>query len=429
MQGRKQSVRPGPLTGVVLLAIWLVTSGCVGPVAIRSSRMRYNEAMRVTNDEQLLTNLVRLRYADSPIFVDLPTITSQFELAGTGSYNGGYGNQYPGLARLGFGEISVRDAPTLTYQPRQGRDIAKALLNPLSADFFSVVNAGARLDQLLWLTLDDINDVPNAVRATTLDPHAPDDNARFLRGVRLIMEIDDRGGVEIGYETAESTENASDPITARLIEGSDILAAAKDGYSFRTQADGRVVLRKREKELSLKIRDPFTDSPEMREVAQIFHLTPGLSRYKIKSDLQADVANGPPSSERGLPSPLPEADAVHDTIHLNLRSMLQVMTFLSKGVCVPQEHVKKGIVPTIPGPDGRPFDWKTVTAGNFLVASQKHRPRNVEVAIPYRGYWFYIPREDVGSRSILAVLEILFSLQESEDKARGPVLTLPAGGG
>jgi len=109
--------------------------------------------------------------------------------------------------------------------------------------------------------------------------------------------------------------------------------------------------------------------------------------------------------------------------------MLQVMTFLSKGVCVPEEHVKKGIVPTTPGPDGRPFDWKTITAGNFFVASQKHRPRNAEVAIPYRGYWFYIPREDVGSRSILAVLEILFSLQESEDKAMGPVLTLPAGGG
>ena len=33
----------------------------------------------------------------------------------------------------------------------------------------------------------------------------------------------------------------------------------------------------------------------------------------------------------------------------------------------------------------------------------------------------------MNSRSALAVLEILFSLQESDDAATGPVLTLPAG--
>jgi hypothetical protein len=80
-----------------------------------------------------------------------------------------------------------------------------------------------------------------------------------------------------------------------------------------------------------------------------------------------------------------------------------------------------------PGPDGALFDWTRVTAGNFLVSSQKHRPRDAEVAVPYRGYWFYISNEDVNSRAVLSVLEILFALQESEDKSAGPVLTLPVG--
>ena len=86
------------------------------------------------------------------------------------------------------------------------------------------------------------------------------------------------------------------------------------------------------------------------------------------------------------------------------------------------------MAPTTPGPDGRPFDWTRVTAGHFVVAAQKHRPRDAEVAVHYRGYWFYIPREDVNSRAVLAVLEILFSLQESDVKSSGPVLTLPLGG-
>jgi hypothetical protein len=414
---------------IALLAIWIASSGCIGPSAVRTTRLRYNEAMRLTNDEQLLTNLVRLRYADSPVFVDLPTITSQFELGGVGGYNGGYGNQFPGTASLGMGQVTLRDTPTLSYHPRQGREIAKALLNRLTADLVSVVHAGARIDQLLWMTLNDINDVQNAVRATNLVPQMPDDNHEFIRGIRLLAEIDAQGGAEIGFTTTESPETSSDPIPASLLEGRDIVAAAKDGFVFRTQKDGRVVLRKREKELTLKIREPFTHSAEMREMARIFHLNPGQRRYTIKSELIPDTEDETSRDETGLATPLgPLKNSHGDTIYLNLRSILQVMTFLSKGVCVPVEHVEQGIVPMTPGADGRPFDWKSVMAGHFFVASQKRRPHDAEVAIEYRGYWFYIPRQDVNSRSVLAVLEILFALQESDEKTMGPVLTLPAGG-
>jgi hypothetical protein len=50
------------------------------------------------------------------------------------------------------------------------------------------------------------------------------------------------------------------------------------------------------------------------------------------------------------------------------------------------------------------------------------------VAVPYRGYWFYIASDDVKSRAALAILEIVFGLQESDGKNVGPLLTLPVGG-
>ena len=93
-----------------------------------------------------------------------------------------YGNQFPGHTNLGFGELSLRDTPTLSYHPREGREIAKALLTPLSADLLIVVNAGANLEQLLLFSINDINDVPNAPGATTLIPRVPDDNARVPSG-------------------------------------------------------------------------------------------------------------------------------------------------------------------------------------------------------------------------------------------------------
>jgi hypothetical protein len=177
-----------------------------------------------------------------------------------------------------------------------------------------------------------------------------------------------------------------------------------------------MTLLKREKGLYLRVRPPYVNSPEMQEVARIFRLTPGLSAYQIKPELSEEAKSS-------LPSPLGS-----DTIYLNLRSILQMMTFLSKGVCVPEEHVRCRIAPVTPSPDGTPFDWTRVTAGHFFVHSQKHRPRSSEVAIHYRGYWFYIASDDVKSRAALAILEIVFALQESDGKSVGPLLTLPVGG-
>ena len=175
-------------------------------------------------------------------------------------------------------------------------------------------------------------------------------------------------------------------------------------------------LLKREKGLFLRIRPQYVESPEMKEVSRIFHVAPGLSTYQLKSELSEEA-------HRKLPSPLGD-----DTFYMNLRSMLQIMTFLSKGVCVPVEHERSGVAPVTPGPDGQPYDWTRVTAGNFTVHAQKHRPRDAEVAVWYRGYWFYIAPDDVKSRAVLAIVEILFGLQEADGKSVGPLLTLPLGG-
>lgn len=417
-RGRGKTLWRRPFLRVLLLVAALTgASGCVGPKAIRHTRIRYNEVVRDTNDEQLLLNIVRLRYADSPVFIDLPNITSQFEVAGRANYFGGYGNQYRGPANLGFGELSARDTPTLSYHPREGREIAQALLTPLSAELFSVVNAGADVEQLLLLAVNDINDIPNARGATLLTPQVPEDNSEFVRGIRILESIRSRDGTELGIEMDEEPLGSSDPISKNLVQGRDLVSALHDGYVFRARGDGQMTVLKRERELDLRIRPAYVRSPEMEEVARIFDLIPGQNKYRIKSELSEDAS-------RGFPNPLG-----NDTIYLNMRSVLQIMTFLSKGVCVPSEHVQSGIAPVTFRPDGTPFDWTQITAGNFLVHAQKHRPRNAEVAVKYRGYWFYVAVNDVKSRAALSFLEILFTLQESDGKNVGPLLTLPLGGG
>ncbi len=398
---------------MALLAVCLCAAGCVGPKAISHTRIRYNEVYRATNDEQLLLNIVRLRYADSPVFMDLPSITSQFEVAGGAGYSGGLDGQGPGRTNLGSGQLGLRDTPTLSYHPREGREMARGLLTPLATELLRLVNAGANTEQLLLMTVNEINDVSNAARAMAITPKNPDDNLRFREGVDAIVELQRQEAIEMAVGTTEEEDETSDPITAAAVNGRDVLAAAKEGYVYRASGAGRMGLRKREKGLVLRVRPGFVHSPEMMDLARVFGLTPGKDHYRVKSELTDEKSPGPLGNEN---------------IYLNMRSILQVGIFLSKGVCVPREHVLSGVAPSTLGPDGLPYDWTHLTEGIFFVHSGTRRPRDAEVAIYYRDHWFWIDGHDVPSRAALAIFELLFALQESDDRSPGPLLTLPVGG-
>jgi len=54
----------------------------LGPRAVRWERTSYNFAIQATQDAQLLLNLVRLKYRDTPVFLELSSITSLYALEG-----------------------------------------------------------------------------------------------------------------------------------------------------------------------------------------------------------------------------------------------------------------------------------------------------------------------------------------------------------
>ena len=65
---------------VVAIAI-LLASGCAfGPRALECSHRPYNEAVKQVTEEELLLNLVRLRYNDDFIHLDMSSVAAQYEL-------------------------------------------------------------------------------------------------------------------------------------------------------------------------------------------------------------------------------------------------------------------------------------------------------------------------------------------------------------
>ena len=82
------------------------------------------------------------------------------------------------------------------------------------------------------MTVNDINDVPNAARSIAMIPSSPDENFEFRRGVELLSELEQRGAVELTVRKLEETDDVSDPIPVESVRGSDLVAAAKENYVF-----------------------------------------------------------------------------------------------------------------------------------------------------------------------------------------------------
>jgi hypothetical protein len=77
------------VTTFFFLACALALVGCtrLSPTVIQASASDYNVAIQRVTDEQLLLNLVRLRYRDPPYFMQVTSLSSQFRL--NESFNAG----------------------------------------------------------------------------------------------------------------------------------------------------------------------------------------------------------------------------------------------------------------------------------------------------------------------------------------------------
>jgi len=75
---------------LLLLLLPLPLTGCalrVGAKRIPHERFDYSAAIATSWKEQTLTNLVKIRYADPPVFLDIAQVVTQYTLEGSATIN------------------------------------------------------------------------------------------------------------------------------------------------------------------------------------------------------------------------------------------------------------------------------------------------------------------------------------------------------
>ena len=405
----------------LLLAVGLVTGCGFGPRQLESGRVRYNEALKVSGEQQFLLNVVRLRYTDTPSSLAVSGIADQRELAAglravpffTSAAAGDLGS-YRGLV-LPQAELTTAARPTLSYTPQDDEQFARRLFTPVTLDGVAyLAKTTWPVSTVFRLYLENLNWVSNAQTGSGPTPKRPPVYADFLAGIQALQRLQDRGAVT--FVTKESDDPQGDPVAAGDNPLGAAVEAAKGGLLVRKQGDGfRVV--KVKSEPILRIDPAVKASPDFECFCAAFKLDPSKTTFLLTTD-KLDPFDAPPAE--GL-----------DKLDLETRSLLQVLYFAANGVEVPPEHLTSGVAPLTVGPDGAAFDWRPVVGDLITIkhATGRKPPPCAAVAVRYRDHWFYLDDRDRDSKATFALLLEVSRLELGGNKpSAAPLLTIPVGG-
>jgi len=414
--------RPTPILSALLVTMLLTGCSSFGPSTLQKTRLQYNEVVKTTTEQQLLLNVVRLRYTDTPSSLAVSSIAAQFEVSknfGLTPFFVASGAEIAKsyaavLPQLG---IAGADRPTFSLTPLDDQEFTRKLFTTLPLDgLIYLAKTTWPISTVFRLYLENLNWVSNAQTASGRTPKTPPVFQDFLRGVQALQVLQDRGQMVFSVEERQDAQSGSLPIES--VAGRDIIEAVKNGYEYRHDETGRGwILYKKTQQPILLIDPQAVDSTEMREIVRAFKLRPGVTKFPLTQE-----------TFNPFPSTYPTEGVVG--IDLETRSLLQALYYVSHGVEVPEEHVTNRLATVTRDSSGQPFDWKFVMGDLFRVYSTKSDkwPANAHVAVPYKGYWFYIDQTDQETKSTFSLLLELSRLEVLGKPGSGPLLTLPLSG-
>ena len=380
---------------ILVSSLALLLCGCsVGPQMLQGVYLSYNERVRATADEELLLNIVRLRYHDTIEFLAVNSISAQasFDVSfgaeiGTNDYD----------ATLIIPELQYSDRPTFSFSPQRGSEFAKRFVEPIEVGTLAyLASSDWPIKILMELMVKEVNGVVNASHG---------DIGSFYKITDTLGDLQKNHKLLIAF--TQHHQPVSAPIEKNLIHASDLISAAKAGYSFIPEPDG----------LSLKLS-------QTKSQPIMLLRTTALEEQAILKQLRVTKTDDKPIQLRAGSKPRLHSSTYSD-INLRTRSMLGAIVYLSHGVTAPQSHIDSNFTFSI---------WPIPVAANdkideiFNVKSSLARPE-ASLAVQYRGYWFYIDETDLTSRATFLVLSEIFRLAlVGTDPSQIPLLTLPLGG-
>jgi hypothetical protein len=206
-----------------MVLLTLLASGCAshqfGPRTVGPAQRDYNEALGRAIDQQLLLNLVRLRYRENPLFLEFSSIVAQFNRSASIGASAKFlrgGADESGFSIGGSGS----ETPVLTLIPVKGRDFVQRMLAPIQPEsFVALVQSGWSIERLLVCCVQEIartrNVDPGSGRMLDLAPELD----RFREIARVLRAIQVAGGIDFAVEDQRALHLDFDRLAGNALVG------------------------------------------------------------------------------------------------------------------------------------------------------------------------------------------------------------------
>jgi hypothetical protein len=340
-------------------------TGCkhLGPQSIPADRSDYSSSIADSWKQQTLLNIVKLRYLDLPVFVDVSSVVAGYSLQTGVSVNGTLSskNAVQGNYVAAGGQAIYTDRPTITYTPLTGQKFLHGLMTPIDPkNIFFMLQSGYAADFVLGLTVESLNGVRNR---STVAGGVREADADFVRALELLRDVQAAGGLGMRVEV-DQTKNATG-----------------------------VVFFRRENE-------PPEIADKIVEIGRLLKLTEGQQKYNLVYSPVLGATN---------------------ELAVGSRSMLQIMAAFASYADVPEQDLKEQrALPSLQSTNsaGRTDPVK--------IKCSPDKPADAFATVHYRNHWFWIDDRDWRSKRALTAVMFLFTMSDTGGNEQLPLITIPA---
>lgn len=383
---------------VVFSSISVFACSSIGPRQINTDRDAYNDVVRQTDYEQILKNIVRLRYAEPTSYLKVTNVTASYQLTqsinGTisggvvGSYNNGINPGENSAGILVNPSVSYSDAPTISYVPINDSAFVAALQQPVDFhDIALLVNGGISDDELIMrLVFDWVGGLDNASSAANTKVTVIPDYQSYYKFLNLMLGMIKRRDLYI------------DPVEINNKKAGVIIDFKK---SAANSPDALVIKH-------------MLNIPDNSE--NIIFTNQNVYNLKLNKQNLLEEENSD--------------DIAKNLVFVQMRSVNAMMAFLSHSVKVPDADVKAGYTPEVIDDNGEKFDWSPLMNGLMNIQSSESEPVNTFVKTKVNGHWFFIAKSDINSKATFSLLVRLMTMKAGlglNEAQSSPVITVPVG--
>jgi len=335
---------------------------------VRRDRVDYVGAVADSWKYQTLLNIVRLRYGDTPVFLDVSSLISSYTAQATLMINGELITDTIGSFVNPGAAASYTDKPTVSYTPLSGDKFDKNLLRPLTpGTIFGLIQAGYPADFVLRVTVRSINGIYNrAAEGAKVRPADPE----FYPLIEAIRRIQRTGA--LGLRVVKHQ-----PDVKHEPEEITLVSFPSHHPTAEMERDVRFVY------------DTLKLKPQKGEILLGFGAT----------------------------------QSVPNEIAMLSRSMVEILAQIAAGIEVPSQDIANGRthasfdVAQAEAPQDRPI---------VAIHSAADRPGSAYAAVQYHGTWYWIDDHDFAAKRAFTFLMLFFALAGAGTPGQTPILTIPA---